>query len=223
MHRFHSPFPTEKALETARHNMVRQQLEDHGIHDQRVLAAMRKVPRHRFVPSNHIARAYEDGPLPIAEGQTISQPYIVALMTQTLAPQPHERLLEVGAGSGYQAAILAELSLRVTAIERFESLALKARQRLAKLGYENISLQVGDGTLGYPPDAPYDGILVAAVGPRIPPPLLEQLADGGRLIMPVEHGKIQTLMRIRREGTAYHEEALIEVRFVPLIGQYGYK
>jgi protein-L-isoaspartate(D-aspartate) O-methyltransferase len=136
---------------------------------------------------------------------------------------PHERLLEIGAGSGYQAAILAELARHVTAIERLESLAIKAQARLAKLGYKNISIQVGDGTLGYPPDAPYDGILVAAVGPLIPPPLLEQLADGGRLIMPVERGDSQTLMRVRREGSAYHEEALIAVRFVPLIGQYGYK
>jgi protein-L-isoaspartate(D-aspartate) O-methyltransferase len=203
--------------------MVRNQIEARGVRDPRVLAAMRAVPRHRFVPAYQVASAYRDSPLPIGQGQTISQPYIVALMSEMLELTGEEKVLEIGTGSGYQAAILGQLAAEVISVERFESLAQKARTRLGELGYQNVRVDVGDGSLGWPPDAPYDAIIVTAASPELPPPLEEQLAEGGRLVAPVGPRWTQHLLRVRRRKGKLERETTIGVAFVPLIGTHGWQ
>ena len=207
----------------ARARMVKSQLERRGIRDPRLLEAMRRVPRHLFVPEDAQHLAYDDSPQPIGGGQTISQPYMVAVMTQALRPQPADRVLEIGVGSGYQTAVLAELVQAVIGIRRIPGLATQARPRLERLGYHNVTIRIADGTRGYPPGAPYDGIIVAAAAPSVPEPLLMQLALGGRLIIPVGGGYEQVLQLIVREehGLATHD--LMPVRFVPLIGRFGFE
>lgn len=202
--------------------MVAEQIRKRGILSPRVLEAMERVPRHRFVPPELAALAYNDEPLAIGERQTISQPYMVAAMTEALELTGVERILEVGAGSGYQAAILAELAREVVTVEARASLAASARERLMNLGYRNVWVEIGDGTLGWPSSAPFDAILVAAAAPSVPPPLFEQLAEGGRLVIPVGKAERQTLMRIRKREGKPLEERLFDCQFVPLRGQYGW-
>lgn len=206
----------------AREQMVRSQLEARGIRDPRVLAAMRKVPRHLFVEEALIGQAYGDYPLPIGEQQTISQPYIVALMTEALELKGSEKVLEIGTGSGYQAAILAECAAQVYSVERLPTLAERARRLLASLGYKNIKIKVGDGTLGWAEAAPFEGIIVTAAAPAIPQPLLNQLAPNGRLVIPVGDRYSQTLMVVQKtpEGLKYDYRG--GCRFVKLIGSYGW-
>ncbi len=198
----------------ARRRMVERQLRRRGIEDERVLAAMAEVPRELFLPEDERSRAYRDGALPIGEGQTMSQPWIVACMAQLLELTGSERVLEVGTGSGYAAAVLSRLAREVVTIERFESLAATARASLAELGYPNVEVRVGDGALGAPDRAPFGGISVTASASEEPPqPLFEQLAPGAALVCPVERGRRELLIRFR-DG---HEEPVTGVRFVPLV------
>ncbi len=212
----------QKDYEALRERMVREQLIARGIRDPRVLEAMRRVPRHEFVPPHLRDRAYEDGPLPIGGGQTISQPYVVAYMTQALALRPQDVVLEVGTGSGYQTAVLCELARHVHSLERRSELSERARAVLTRLGYENVQLHVGDGTKGLPEFAPYDAILVTAAAPAIPAPLREQLAEGGRLVLPIGGRRQQVLQRVQRRGERWSVEDLIAVVFVPLYGEHGF-
>jgi protein-L-isoaspartate(D-aspartate) O-methyltransferase len=214
---------TQDEYSQRREQMVRSQIEARGVRDERVLAAMRAVPRHLFVPAYQAGSAYRDTPLAIGQGQTISQPYIVALMTELLELRGDERVLEIGTGSGYQAAVLSRLAAEVITIERFASLAEEARERLTGLGMDNVRVEVGDGTLGWPQGAPYDAVIVTAASPDMPEPLPEQLADGGRLVAPVGPRWTQRLVRVRREGGAFKRESLIGVAFVPLIGAHGWQ
>src|SRR5215212_7643333 len=211
-------------LSRARHRMVAVQIAGRGVRDRSVLDAMRRVPREAFVLPGFEEFAYEDTPLPIGEGQTISQPYIVALMIEAAEVRPGDRVLEVGAGSGYTAAVMSRIADRVYAIERLPSLGEAARRRFKRLGYDNIELRVDDGTKGWPEAGPFDAILVAAGGPEVPPALKEQLAIGGRLVIPVgEDLHDQTLLKITRTSeTAFEGEDLGTVRFVPLIGEQGW-
>lgn len=204
--------------------MVERQIAARGAFHPRTLDAMRQVPREAFVPEHLVAHAYRDAPLPIGEGQTISQPLIVATMADALELTPTDRVLEVGAGSGYAAAVLSRLAGQVFAVERFESLAHAARLRLGRLGYGNVSIRCGDGTLGWREHAPFDAILVSAGGPDVPPSLLDQLSPGGRLVMPVGRDpRAQELLRIRRAADGrYDEESLGPVHFVPLVGSEGW-
>ncbi len=203
---------------------LRSQLEDRGISDIRVLDAIERVRRDRFVPAEHQAMAYADEALPLASGQTISQPYVVALMTQELKLTGGEKVLEIGTGSGYQAAVLAELCGEVVTIERLEELAIHAREVLSDLGYGNIEFYSGDGTLGVPQRAPYDGILVTAASPETPRALVEQLRPGGRMIIPVGGETGQELRLIRRDaGGSVSTDKLCDVRFVKLIGESGWR
>lgn len=196
-------------------------LAERGISDCRVLTTMKRVPRHLFVPEEHFSQAYEDHPLPIGCGQTISQPYMVAVMTELLETEETDVILEIGTGSGYQAAILAELVAQVYTVEIVPLLAHSARERLRKLGYDNISVIQGDGYLGYPPRAPYDGILVTCSVNHIPPSLVEQLGDGARLIIPVgPAGGFQELWLVERHGTQTESRCLMGVAFVPLTGPH---
>jgi protein-L-isoaspartate(D-aspartate) O-methyltransferase len=213
-----------QAFGSARRRMVDEQLKGRGIADARVLAAMGKVPRERFVPADLAEVAYEDGPLPIGEGQTISQPYIVARMLEAAAVEAGDRVLEIGTGSGYAAAVAAEIAAEVYTVERLASLAESARQRLEELGYATVHVREGDGTLGWPEHAPYDAILVTAGGPTVPGPLLDQLAIRGRLVMPVGHlSFMQRLVRVVRAAPDdYHYHQLEGVSFVPLIGAEGW-
>lgn len=213
----------EDLYREARQVMVETQLKRRGITDPRVLAAMSKIPRHHFVPRHLRDQAYGDYPLPIGEDQTISQPYIVALMTQALELTGNDKVLELGAGSGYQAAILAELAAQVFTVERISSLAQAAQQALTALGYTNVHVQVADGTLGWPEEAPFDAILVTAGSPQVPPPLVEQLAVGGRLLIPVGDSYSQTLTRVRRTPEGLKHEYLGGCRFVKLIGKHGWQ
>lgn len=213
----------EDLYREARQVMVETQLKRRGITDPRVLAAMSKIPRHHFVPRHLRDQAYGDYPLPIGEDQTISQPYIVALMTQALELTGNDKVLELGAGSGYQAAILAELAAQVFTVERISSLAQAAQQALTALGYTNVHLRVADGTLGWPEEAPFDAILVTAGSPQVPPPLVEQLAVGGRLLIPVGDSYSQTLTRVRRTSEGLKHEYLGGCRFVKLIGKHGWQ
>jgi protein-L-isoaspartate(D-aspartate) O-methyltransferase len=201
-----------------RETMVRTQLVARGLRDPRVLDAMRRVPRERFVLPDYLDRAFDDGPLPIGQGQTISQPYIVALMTELLELTGTERVLEVGTGSGYQTAVLAEVASEVYTVEIVESLAERARGLLGDLGYRNVRFRVGDGTEGWLEHAPYDRILVAAAPRRFPPELGEQLVVGGWAIVPVG-GFAQELHRVRRTETGFETERGIGVRFVPMVGK----
>ncbi len=194
-----------------------------GIRDERVLDAIERVPRERFVAPDLAIDAYADRTLPIGSGQTISQPFIVARMTELLEPQPHDRVLEIGTGSGYQTAILAELVREVVSIERHAQLAQQAEERLRELGIENVRVVVGDGTAGYPELAPYDGILVAAATPQVPEPLKEQCALGGRIVAPVGDREVQELVVIVRLLDDFRLHVVERVRFVPLIGEHGFR
>jgi protein-L-isoaspartate(D-aspartate) O-methyltransferase len=207
----------------ARKRMVREQLVSKGIHDKRVLAAMLKVPRHLFVEEGLWHQAYGDFPLPIGEGQTISQPYIVALMTEAVHLKDGERVLEIGTGSGYQTAILAELTNYVFSIERINSMAARARKILDALGYAHALIRIGDGTHGWDERAPFDAIIVTAGAPKIPASLVEQLAVGGRLVIPVGDEFSQNLLSIVKKEKGFREENLGGVRFVKLIGDLGWK
>lgn len=202
--------------------MVEKQLRDRGIDDQRVLAAMSKVPRHEFVDAANWPRAYSDHPIGIAEEQTTSQPYIIAAMLQAAAIQPQDRALEIGAGSGYQTALLAELASQVVAIERHANLTEKARRVLANLGYRNIVLMTGDGTLGVPEAGPFDVIIVSAAAPQVPPALVQQLAMGGRLVLPVGDSQQQVLKIVHKTAEGVSVRILEGCRFVPLIGRQGF-
>ena len=203
--------------------MVRHQLAARGIRDERLLEAMGKVPRHLFVPPEYVAEAYADAPLPIGGGQTISQPFMVAWMTELLALTGREKVLEVGTGSGYQAAILSLLADKVISIERSPGIAAEARKRLRRLGYGNVEVIEGDGSKGYPQEAPYDGIIVTAGAPDIPSPLTEQLADGGRLVIPVGRSGNQILVLAQRQGDKVKTRELGSCAFVPLVGRYGWR
>lgn len=202
--------------------MVECQLRARGIRDERVLDAMMRVPREHFVPPDLRAAAYADQPLPIGSGQTISQPYMVAAMLQALGCRPEDRALEVGAGSGYQAALLAELCAEVYAVEIIEALAEQARSRLAELGYDNVHVVVGDGTQGLPEYAPFDRIVVAAGAPEVPRPLVEQLADGGRLVIPVGSRLAQRLVIVDRDDGDLLRRQDMSCVFVPLFGRHGW-
>lgn len=213
----------DAAVERA--HMIEYQIKERGIRDPAVLAAMLEVPRHLFVADRYQEFAYEDTPLPLPDGQTISQPYIVARMIELLQLKPAERVLEIGAGSGYAAAVLSRIVSEVYTVERLANLADYARERLAELGYTNVHVLCGDGTLGWPEHAPYDGIMVAAGGPVVPESLRQQLAVGGRLVIPIgSHPRIQRLIRLTRvTENDYRQEKLDRVRFVPLIGQEGWE
>lgn len=214
-----SPYPRAEE----RKAMVERQVAARGIRDPRVLAAMREIPRHLFIPPPYDRAAYDDNPLPIGSGQTISQPYIVALMTELLSPKATDNVLEIGAGSGYQAAILSRLVRRLTTIERITPVANLARTNLESLGIDNVIVIEGDGTLGYPENAPYNGIIVTAATPEIPRPLIGQLADGGTLVLPVGGRDVQDLLALHKKGGSLLQESHGGVRFVPLIGQYGWE
>ena len=202
----------------ARLSMVSSQLERRGIHDQRLLQAMRDVPRHAFVPAARREEAYEDHPLPISEEQTISQPYIVALMIQCLRLQGMERVLEIGTGSGYQAAVLSRIAAQVYTVECFPSLAVEACLAMRRQGYRNVRVAQADGCQGFPEEAPYQGIIVAAAAPSVPASLQAQLADGGRLVIPVGGMMEQRLTILTRKGNVFIEEKTVACRFVPLLG-----
>ena len=206
-----------------RAEMVEKQLRRRGIQDPAVLAAMLAVPRHEFVPAEFRSRAYEDVPLPIGGGQTISQPYIVAAMTFALRPRTSDRALEIGTGCGYQAAVLSLLGKEVFTIERQPELASAASERLTKLGYPNVHVHCGDGTLGLPEFAPFDAILVAAAAPAAPEPLLAQLGEGGRMIIPVGDTDSQELQLIEKRAGAFSTKALEGCRFVPLVGHHSWQ
>ena len=210
------------SVDKAREQMVREQLQGRGITDARVLAAFRKVPRHLFVPAEYQRDAYEDHPIPIDQGQTISQPFIVALMISALRLRGHERVLEIGTGSGYQTALLAELALEVYSVERLPELCRAAQQRLATFGYLNVQLAPANGSLGWPEAAPYDAIIVSAAAPEVPPPLLEQLAPHGRLVLPVGSQQSQRLLVVERRNGEVFQRPVAECVFVPLVGQYGW-
>jgi protein-L-isoaspartate(D-aspartate) O-methyltransferase len=203
--------------------MIREDLIGRGIKDAAVLQAMREVPREAFIAPELAAHAYADRPLPIDEEQTISQPYIVALMTDLLKPGKEDRVLEVGTGSGYQTALLAMLCDGVFSVERISALAQRARKALEASGIRNVTVLVGDGTLGWRPFAPYDAILVAAASPEIPAPLVEQLAPGGRMVIPLGDRANQTLTLVRREGDGLRSTTVADVRFVPLLGEFGFR
>ena len=198
--------------------MVETQIKARGVKDPRVLSAMLKVERHFFVPKELQSSAYADQPLPIGEGQTISQPYIVAFMTELLDLKGTERVLEIGTGSGYQAAILAELAREVYTIEIVEPLGISAQQRLQSLGYRNIRVKVGDGYMGWPEVAPFDAIIVTCAPEQVPQPLVEQLKDGGRMIIPIGPGWDQNLVLLRKQGEKLEQHAVLPVRFVPMTG-----
>lgn len=198
------------------------ELRREGVHDERVLEAIRAVPREAFIPPEHREQAYCNVPLPIGAGQTISQPLIIGLMTQALALRGSERVLEIGTGSGYQAAVLSRLAAHVVSVERLAPLAERARRILARLGYHNVEVHVGNGSLGWPQGAPYDAIIVTAGAPHVPPALLGQLADGGRLVIPVGSRTMQDLLLVTRAGATTHTQNLGPVRFVPLIGEQGW-
>lgn len=214
-------------FDAARREMVERQIRGRGIRSPRVLDAMTVVPRHLFVPREHVIEAYDDTPLPIGDGQTISQPYIVAAMADALLLEGKERVLEVGAGSGYQAAVLSLLASEVIAVEAQPALFIHTRERMGRLGYANVRIEEGDGSLGWPPCEPretkYDAILVSAAAPAVPPPLLEQLSEGGRLVMPIGTPARQELVRIVKRQGRTTQESLFACRFVPLTGRYGWE
>lgn len=210
-------------FENARERMVENQLITRGIHDARVLRAMRKVPRERFIPEEMRDSAYGDHPLPIGHDQTISQPYIVAHMTEALELTGEKKVLEIGTGSGYQAAVLAEIVREVYTVERIAALSERARSILQDLGYENIFFKVHNGTHGWPEHAPYDAILVTAAAPEVPEPFLKQMKEGGRMVIPVGDRFSQNLIRITKSDDRTVREDLGRVRFVSLLGEHGWK
>jgi protein-L-isoaspartate(D-aspartate) O-methyltransferase len=204
--------------------MLEHHIRGRGISDARVLDAMESVPRELFLPADQRHHAYEDRALPLACGQTVSQPYIVAAMTEALDLRPGDRVLEVGTGSGYQAAVLAHMEARVYSVERLRRLAEEARVRLDRVGAENVRLKVGDGTLGWPEEAPFDAVVVTAAAPSPPAALLDQLSpEGGRLVIPVGDRWLQELTKIVRDGARYTHESLMGCRFVPLVGEQGWE
>ena len=215
--------PLSSNYEKARARMVKEQLVPRGIHDPATLKAMQTVPRHLFVEDALRSQAYGDHPLPIGKGQTISQPYIVALMTQALQLKGHETVLEIGTGSGYQAAILAQLCAKVYTVERIDSLLVRARKVFDQLHYLNILSKLDDGTVGWPENGPYDAIIVTAGGPRVPEPLLEQLADPGILVIPVGEKSYQQLQLVTRNKNSLSTTVIESVRFVDLIGEHGWQ
>lgn len=206
-----------------RERMVEEQVAARGITDPRVLAALRRVPRHAFVDPALQEKSYGDHPLPIGEGQTISQPFIVGKMTELLALTGREKVLEIGTGCGYQAAVLAELAARVCTIERLPKLAARARETLEQLGYTNVWVRTANGTLGWPDEAPFDRILVAAGGPSVPPPLFEQLAEGGRLVMPVGDATSQVLQVVEKVNGQMRVTQNSGCVFVKLVGKYAWE
>lgn len=206
----------------SREEMVLTQLERRGLHDPRVLEAMRKVKRHHFVEAAFRDRAYDDTPLPIDEGQTISQPYVVARMTSLLEIQPTDKALEIGTGSGYQAAVLAELCYKVFSIERHMNLLQKARQALDEQGYANVVLKQGDGTIGWAEFAPFDKIIITAAAPKFPKTLFSQLKDGGLMVFPMGEKRTQDLVLVRRNGEEAMMKEVGQVAFVPLVGREGW-
>jgi protein-L-isoaspartate(D-aspartate) O-methyltransferase len=212
-----SPQPGD--LTAQRQTMVEQQIEARGVIDPATLAAMQTVPRHEFLPMRLRSEAYADYPLPIGHGQTISQPFIVAFMTEAIRPQPGEKILEIGAGSGYQAAILAQMGAQVYTIEIVEPLAEMARQTLERLGYKNARVKSGDGFRGWPEHAPFDAIVVTCAPDKIPPDLVAQLRDGGRMIIPVGSGMNQELVLLRKTGDKIEKQSVLPVRFVPMTGE----
>jgi protein-L-isoaspartate(D-aspartate) O-methyltransferase len=213
----------ETAYKRERERMVREQLQSRDIRDERVLEVMLEVPRHLFVTPENRHLAYADGPLPIGSGQTISQPYIVALMSQLLTLEGDETVLEIGTGSGYQSAVLAHIAAEVHTIELHESLAKKAQITLEELGLTNVRVHVGDGSKGWPEAAPYEGIIVTAAAPRVPQPLFDQLGEGGRLVLPVGGRGGQFLERWTRQDADYRREQIAPVAFVPLFGEHGWE
>lgn len=213
----------ESHYDRLRSRMVTTQIEGRLVRDSRLLDAMRAIPRHRFVPRDNWDSAYDDHPVPIGEDQTISQPYIVALMTQLLDLLGEENVLEVGTGSGYQAAILAALAKHVYTLERHKTLADRAAVVLRELGIENVTVKCGDGSQGWLEHAPYDAIMVTAAAPTVPPPLLEQLSEIGRIVLPVGGFGMQYLQVWRREGAGYVHDDIVPVAFVPLRGKYGWE
>jgi protein-L-isoaspartate(D-aspartate) O-methyltransferase len=213
-----APQPQGDDFARARERMVRETIESRGVHDSRTLQAMRKVPRHLFVPPTSLNEAYGDHPLPIGHSQTISQPYIVAFMTEALHLKGGEKVLEVGAGSGYQAAVLSEIAAHVYSIEIVPALADAARERLARMEYKNVTVRAGDGFLGWPEEAPFDAMMVTAAAPRVPPPLQDQLKDGGRLILPLGDFE-QDLVVVTRKGSSFEQKRVLPVRFVPMTGK----
>lgn len=210
----------EPPLKTPREKMVKEQIEARGVKDKKVLQAMRKVPRHKFVPQDYIPHAYEDRPLPIGLGQTISQPYIVAFMTELLKLEKNNKVLEVGTGSGYQAAVLAEIVDKVYTVEILEKLGREARKRLEKLGYENIQVNIADGYYGWKEYAPYDAIIVTCAAEHVPPPLIQQLKEDGRMCIPVGGFLTQNLLLIKKEKGKVVSRNVLPVRFVPMLGEH---
>jgi protein-L-isoaspartate(D-aspartate) O-methyltransferase len=206
-----------------RKRMVQEQLVPRGIKDQRVLDAFYKVERHKFIPGELKTSAYGDFPIPIGEGQTISQPYIVALMTECLGLTGQEKVLEIGTGSGYQAAILAQLAKEVCSIERFENLGKSAETLFKELGYANVKIKVSDGTLGWEEEAPFDRIIITAASPRIPLPLTEQLKEGGKLVLPLGESFSQILTLVEKKQGKIASQQICGCVFVPLVGKYGYR
>jgi protein-L-isoaspartate(D-aspartate) O-methyltransferase len=215
--------PSAQDFTWARERMVQEQILERGITNSRVVQALRKIPRHLFVDPGLANRAYDDSALPIGQKQTLSQPYMVARMTEALELAGEERVLEIGTGSGYQTALLAELCFNVFSVEKIRALSRKARELLDRLEYQNIALHVGDGTVGWSEHAPYDGVLVTAAAPELPKPLLDQLALGGRLVIPVGEEMSQVLVRVRRTAAGFEDEQLGECRFVKLWGKYGWR
>ncbi len=211
-----------EGLEAEKRRLI-EELIASGITDPRVLAALAKVPRERFVPPELIRFAYDNRPLPIGKGQTISQPYIVALSTQALAPSPEDKVLEIGTGSGYQTAILAELAGQVFTVERIPELARAAKERLSALGYRNVRFRVGDGTKGWPEEAPFDAILVTAAAPDVPRSLLSQLREGGRMVIPLGGRFAQDLWLIEKRAGGLVKKHLVPCSFVPLVGEEGWR
>lgn len=199
--------------------MVETQIAARGIKDPSTLDAMRSVPRHEFLPLRLRSEAYNDYPLPIGHGQTISQPYVVAFMTEAIRPKPGEKILEIGAGSGYQAAVLAQTGAQVYTVEIIEPLAEMARQTLERLGYKNARVRHGDGYRGWPEEAPFDAIVVTCAPDKIPPDLVAQLKDGGRMIIPVGNGMNQELVLLRKTGDRIEKQSVLPVRFVPMTGE----
>ena len=212
----------EAKLHAARVEMVNHQLRARGISDKAVLQAFMDVPRDRFLPPELAEQAYEDRPVPIGHGQTISQPFVVALMLQELAPGRRHRVLDVGAGSGYQTALLSRLCGRVLAIERIEELAERAMSVLAELNVTNVTIVTGDGSLGYPSEAPFDRIICGAGAPNVPQAWIDQLADGGRIVAPVGSMEVQTLLAVEKHGRKIARRVLCDVRFVRLLGKHGW-
>jgi len=213
----------EKVYRELRERMVTTQILSRGVRNPYVIKAMKKVPRHKFVEPPYAEDAYSDYPLQIGCGQTISQPYMVAVMTELIEPEPEHRVLEIGTGSGYQSAVLAEIVKEVYSVERCAELASKAQKVLNELGYTNVKIKVDDGTQGWEEHAPYDGIIVTAGAPEVPKPLIEQLREGGRLVIPIGSRFSQMLVRVTKRGNKLDYEELFGCVFVPLIGKFGFK